>query len=589
MHRGRRYRVTHRTSYRYDDDVSSSFGRAHLVPRDRDRQTCERADGHRHPEPGRAARAHRLVRQPLHLLRRHHPAPLADRAGRERRDDHRPGAATGRRRAGRRCATGSPSPARNRRRTTTGELLEARGYTLPSPRLPPLAAAADYARHSFPAGRPLDEAAVDLIGRIHRDFRYVSGATHGRQHGGRAAGPRRGRLPGLRPPRRVRAALAGAGRPLRQRLPGDHPAARPGTPGRRGRLARLGVGVHRRRLAGPGPDQRPGRRRRPTWRWRTAGTTPTCPRCKGVIFSDSTESVMRVAVDIVRVDGGVGTAMRSFTCPTCRAPGVLRELRLPELRHRAGLLPTATGPWSRHPDRCANADARRLQLAARPGRAALRLLRAHPDPTGRHRPRRAWPRSPGPRRPSGGWSSSSTSWACPPTAWRFDLLSSTEQPVTTGHADGVVTIDLAEGDDPHREALRVQLAEPYRTLLGHLRHETGHWYWTVLVEPDPEPFRALFGDERADYAAALERHYGGSPPAGLGGDRGEHLRHRAPVGGLGRDVRALPAHPGHAADGRGVRVDRRRPGRGRRRPRWPPTPTADPKRLRRRSSTPGCR
>ena len=54
---------------------------------------------------------------------------------------------------------------------------------------------------------------------------------------------------------------------------------------------------------------------------------------------------------------------------------------------------------------------------------------------------------------------------------RFDLLSSTEQPVTTGHADGVVTIDLAEGDDPHREALRVQLAEPYRTLLGHLRHE----------------------------------------------------------------------------------------------------------------------
>ncbi len=67
----------------------------------------------------------------------------------------------------------------------------------------------------------------------------------------------------------------------------------------------------------------------------------------------------------------------------------------------------------------------------------------------------------------------------------FDLLSSAEEPVTTGHADGVVTIDLAEGDDPHREALRVQLAEPYRTLLGHLRHETGHWYWTVLVRAGP--------------------------------------------------------------------------------------------------------
>lgn len=94
----------------------------------------------------------------------------------------------------------------------------------------------------------------------------------------------------------------------------------------------------------------------------------------------------------------------------------------------------------------------------------------------------------------------------------FDLLSG--GPVITGHADGVVTIDLAEGDDGHREALRVQLAEPYRTLLGHLRHETGHWYWTVLVEPSPEAFRALFGDERADYAAALDRHYAGDPAPG---------------------------------------------------------------------------
>jgi hypothetical protein len=99
----------------------------------------------------------------------------------------------------------------------------------------------------------------------------------------------------------------------------------------------------------------------------------------------------------------------------------------------------------------------------------------------------------------------------------FDLLSSANQPVITGHADGVVTIDLAEGDDGHREALRVQLAEPYRTLLGHLRHETGHWYWDVLVAPDPEPFRALFGDERADYAAALERHYSSAPPVGWDG------------------------------------------------------------------------
>ena len=92
----------------------------------------------------------------------------------------------------------------------------------------------------------------------------------------------------------------------------------------------------------------------------------------------------------------------------------------------------------------------------------------------------------------------------------FDLLSSEQSPVTTGHDSGVITIDLAEGDDPHREALRVKLAEPYRTLIGHLRHEIGHWYWDVLVDGTPflDRFRDMFGDERVDYAQALSTHYG---------------------------------------------------------------------------------
>jgi len=99
----------------------------------------------------------------------------------------------------------------------------------------------------------------------------------------------------------------------------------------------------------------------------------------------------------------------------------------------------------------------------------------------------------------------------PPLA--FDLLSSVDGPVVTGHVDGVITIDLAEGDDGHREALRVRLAEPYRTLLGHLRHEVGHYYWMRLVEDRPalQVFRALFGDERADYARALAEHYASDP------------------------------------------------------------------------------
>src|SRR4029453_14266788 len=93
---------------------------------------------------------------------------------------------------------------------------------------------------------------------------------------------------------------------------------------------------------------------------------------------------------------------------------------------------------------------------------------------------------------------------------------SATEPVTTGHADGVVTLDLAEADDPHRERMRQELGEPYRTLLGHFRHEVGHFYWTVRPRAGErrEGARALFGDEREDYAAALERHYAEGPPGG---------------------------------------------------------------------------
>lgn len=102
----------------------------------------------------------------------------------------------------------------------------------------------------------------------------------------------------------------------------------------------------------------------------------------------------------------------------------------------------------------------------------------------------------------------------------FDLLlAPPEGPaVITGHADGVITLDASEADDARREQRRGSLGEPYRTLLGHLRHETGHYYWQLLVEPSPwlQPFRELFGDEREDYAAALQRHYASGPPADWG-------------------------------------------------------------------------
>ncbi|MFL7965607.1 putative zinc-binding metallopeptidase [Pseudomonas kielensis] len=79
----------------------------------------------------------------------------------------------------------------------------------------------------------------------------------------------------------------------------------------------------------------------------------------------------------------------------------------------------------------------------------------------------------------------------------------------TGHASGLITLDIKEADDAHREYVRQQMREPYRTLLGHFRHEVGHYYWDRLIANSHwlEAFRELFGDERASYAEALERHY----------------------------------------------------------------------------------
>ncbi|MET0384511.1 MAG: putative zinc-binding metallopeptidase [Polyangiales bacterium] len=81
----------------------------------------------------------------------------------------------------------------------------------------------------------------------------------------------------------------------------------------------------------------------------------------------------------------------------------------------------------------------------------------------------------------------------------------------TGHSDGLISVDLSECDNAHREHLREVFGEPYRTLLGHFRHEIGHYFWNALIAGSPAlgAFRERFGDERADYAAALDRNYNG--------------------------------------------------------------------------------
>ncbi len=88
--------------------------------------------------------------------------------------------------------------------------------------------------------------------------------------------------------------------------------------------------------------------------------------------------------------------------------------------------------------------------------------------------------------------------------------------ILTGHDEGLITINLAEADDALRERFRNEMGEPYRTLLGHFRHEVGHYYWNVLVRDAGRRLacRAVFGDDSLDYGAALKLHYEQGPPPG---------------------------------------------------------------------------
>lgn len=93
-----------------------------------------------------------------------------------------------------------------------------------------------------------------------------------------------------------------------------------------------------------------------------------------------------------------------------------------------------------------------------------------------------------------------------------------ESLVMTGHRAGIITINLLEADDVARHAVREQMSERYRTLLGHFRHESGHYYEDLLVPPGAAraTYRELFGDERENYAAALDHHHAAGPPPDWG-------------------------------------------------------------------------
>jgi len=104
-----------------------------------------------------------------------------------------------------------------------------------------------------------------------------------------------------------------------------------------------------------------------------------------------------------------------------------------------------------------------------------------------------------------------------PAGLGFQFLADTTHAkrIMTGRADGVITMNLDEADDAERKRRRHEIGEPYRTLLGHFRHEIGHYYWDRLVANSPHlsEFRRLFGDERQDCTEALQRHYASGAPA----------------------------------------------------------------------------
>ena len=103
-----------------------------------------------------------------------------------------------------------------------------------------------------------------------------------------------------------------------------------------------------------------------------------------------------------------------------------------------------------------------------------------------------------------------------PFGLRFDfLLPEDDQPVLIGHANGVITLNAIEADVVYRETTRVNMGENYRTLLGHFRHESGHYYFALMQHLHPElieEFRHYFGDERQNYSEALQTYYNDGAP-----------------------------------------------------------------------------
>lgn len=292
----RTYRVRHRTEYAYDDDVTTSYGRAFLRPLSDDRQRCLWSRIEVEPAAGTVTEHvdhFGNASSYLEVTTPHRDLAVTSTSLVEVVD-------SGPDLTGLDAWTVASAAEEVRR----GDPVLARGFTLPSPQVPDHPEVRTYATTVLEPDRPLGEALVALVGAIHDDFTYRSGVTsvsttlpellEGRvgvcqdfAHLAvgclRAAGlPARyvsGYLETLPPP----------GRPKLQGVDASHAWADVLVPGG----TWLGLD--------PTNDQPTDGRYVVTAVGRDYADVPPL---RGVIFTESTESTMTVAVDVTRVDAG---------------------------------------------------------------------------------------------------------------------------------------------------------------------------------------------------------------------------------------------------------------------------------------------
>ncbi len=166
----RRYRITHRTTYTYDDDVSDSYGLVRSRPVDL---------------PGQRVLEHRLETEPGHAdLGGHHDSEGAQATYFHVTVPHRRLVVSSTSLVD--CEAHGHDPAAERvpweearpaARADLPEAALAAEYAAPSPRVDLVPAVTAYAVTSFPPGRSLVEGVLELVTRIHDDFEYKPGST----------------------------------------------------------------------------------------------------------------------------------------------------------------------------------------------------------------------------------------------------------------------------------------------------------------------------------------------------------------------------------------------------------------------------